>query len=237
MTRNPTRTGLGVLAVAALATAAIAPAFASSPSASTAASKTLKGTFAIKAGKSKGSKASGSYFRMIQPKGSLKSGPFFPNPDSKVSNKSYTAIAPGKDGGIKLNKFQPDPSPAFDSKRNARAKKITKPTSFTGVKFSLTTAAKDPQTKASVPAPQIKLSGKKLSGQLKAWSASWNGQHFNQGSPKPNGSKPGLTKPVTGSYNAKTHKFVLEWASTVVGGPFDGFTGFWHVEGTYRPSK
>ena len=36
---------------------------------------------------------------------------------------------------------------------------------------------------------------------------------------------PGLTSPITGTYNAKTRAFVLTWTSQVVGGPFNGFTG------------
>jgi hypothetical protein len=40
-------------------------------------------------------------------------------------------------------------------------------------------------------------------------------------------------EPVTGTYNAKTHGFVLSWTSQVVGGPFNGFTGDWHLTGTF----
>ena len=63
--------------------------------------------------------------------------------------------------------------------------------------------------------------------------AEWNRQYFNQGSPKPDGSKPGITSPVTGTFDAKTRAFTLEWTSSIVGGPFNGFTGQWHLEGTY----
>ena len=51
--------------------------------------------------------------------------------------------------------------------------------------------------------------------------------------PKPGGAKPGLTAAVTGTYNAKTHAFLLSWTSQVVGGPFNGFTGEWHLTGTF----
>ena len=79
--------------------------------------------------------------------------------------------------------------------------------------------------------------GLALSGDLKALDASWNNQNLNQGSPKPDGSKPGLTKAVSGTYDSKTRKFVLEWASQIVGGPFNDFTAFWHFEGTFEPAK
>jgi len=42
---------------------------------------------------------------------------------------------------------------------------------------------------------------------------------------------------VSGTYDSKTKKFVLEWASQIVGGPFNDFTGVWHFEGTFEPTK
>jgi hypothetical protein len=73
-----------------------------------------------------------------------------------------------------------------------------------------------------------------LSGDLRAWEATWNKQDFNQGSPKPDGSTPKLTTPAHGTYDATTGAFVLEWTSTIVGGPFNEFTGSWHLTGTFR---
>ena len=29
---------------------------------------------------------------------------------------------------------------------------------------------------------------------------------------------------------------MLEWSSTIVGGPFNNFTGTWHFEGTFEPA-
>ena len=107
------------------------------------------------------------------------------------------------------------------------------PQSFTAIDFSIATNKVDPQTGDRVPAPSLSVDGWKLSGQIEAWSASWNKLYFNQGSPKPGGAEPGLTAPVTGTYNAKTHAFVLSWTSQVVGGPFNGFTGDWHLTGTF----
>jgi hypothetical protein len=50
-------------------------------------------------------------------------------------------------------------------------------------------------------------------------------------------SRAGLTEPVTGTYNSKTHAFVLTWASAVIGGPFNSFTGYWHLQGRFIPSR
>jgi hypothetical protein len=42
-----------------------------------------------------------------------------------------------------------------------------------------------------------------------------------------------LTSSPSGSYNPVTGEYKLEWTSTIEGGPFDGFTGLWHLEGTF----
>jgi len=108
---------------------------------------------------------------------------------------------------------------------------------FTAIDFSIATDKVDPQTSLAVPPPAISVKNGKLSGQVEAWSASWNKLYFNQGSPKPDGSRPGLTRSLSGTYNSKTRAFVITWASQVVGGPFNGFTGSWHLAGTFSPAK
>ena len=76
-----------------------------------------------------------------------------------------------------------------------------------------------------------------LSGQLTAWNAQWNGQSFNQGTPKPDGTLPTPTTKLSGTYNATTRAFTLTWKSRIVGGPFNGFTGSWHLAGTFVPAQ
>ena len=185
----------------------------------------LVGTFKLTAGHCDASGATGTYFRMIDPGGTIAHGKFFGNPDSKCTDKSFTVERPGSDGGLVTGTYQPGPAKPFDAKGNARATRIVAPGSFTAIQFGISTAATDPQTKKKVPAPQIT-----------AWSAAWNNLYFNQGSPKPDGSRPGLTTPVSGTYDSATHAFVLTWASQVVGGPFNGFTGYWHLQGTFAPA-
>ena len=46
---------------------------------------------------------------------------------------------------------------------------------------------------------------------------------------------PGLTSPVTGTYNADTKAYTLEWTSQIVGGAFNNFSAAWHFEGTFEP--
>lgn len=55
---------------------------------------------------------------------------------------------------------------------------------------------------------------------LSSWTAYWNGTNFNQGSAA-----------ATGTYNAGTGTFNIAWSSTVVGGPFNGQTGNWSLQG------
>jgi hypothetical protein len=192
-----------------------------------ASSKALNGTFKLKAGRYSGGKASGTYFRMLYPGGKK----FFPNPDSKAADKTYILGTPGKDGGLVTGAFQTHPDPAFDGKGNARANRILKPGSFTGIRFTAVTLKKDPQSGASVPAPSASVSGSKLSVRLPGYTVEWNKQSFNQGAPKPDGSGAA----ARGTYSADSKRFVFQWTSKIVGGPFDGFSGFWHFEGTFSP--
>ena len=197
----------------------------------------LVGTFKLSPGACTGETVTGSYFRMIFPGGSVASGKFFDNPDSVCDDKTYTLAVPGAQGGLVTTRYQSNPTPAFNAQGGALADGIVEPQSFTAIDFSIATNKVDPQTDRSVPPPSISVTGGKLSGQLEAWSASWNKLYFNQGSPKPDGTRPGLTSPVSGTYNAKTRAFVLNWTSQVVGGPFNGFTGDWHLTGTFVPKR
>lgn len=231
------RTALLALALGASVFAIAAPSAAGAAATSAPKSKTLVGTFTLTAGENSSGGVSGSYFRMILPGGTIDRGPFFPNPDSTATDKTYTLAQPGTDGGLTTGAYQPQPNPPFNAQGSSLADKIIQPSPFTAIDFGVSTNPTDPQTNASVPKPKISVKSGKLSGDLKAVAASWNNQYFNQGSPKPDGSKPGLTKPVSGTYDSKTKKFVLEWASQIGGGPFNDFTGVWHFEGTFEPAK
>lgn len=196
----------------------------------------LVGTFRLVAGKCGAGAPTGTYFRMIQPGGTVAHGKFFSNPDSTCDDKSFTVERPGTDGGLVTGEFQPSSRKAFDARGNALADRIVTPGSFTAIKFAISTDSTDPQTGKKVSVPRIVAQGGRLSGQISAWSAAWNNLYFNQGSPKPDGSRPGLTTPVSGNYDAGTGAFVLTWTSQIVGGPFNGFSGYWHLQGTFQPA-
>jgi len=179
---------------------------------------------------------SGSYFRMLDPGGTLNGSDanYVTNASSSASDQTYTLLSPGAQGGLVTGSYQPAPTPAFDGSGNSLADKIISPTGFFGVNFSAETETPDTQTALAVPAPSISTDGSgNLSGNLEAFGASWNNQVFNQGSPKPDGSSPGLTAGPTGTYNSSTGAFTFTWTSEIVGGPFNGFTGQWVFAGTF----
>lgn len=223
---------LGGGAVLAAASPAAAPTLANDVSSSSVA---LVGTLELQPG-SCASGETGSYFRMILP-GKTANGPdssYISNGNSTCGDQTYTLLSPGTDGGFAIGGYQPGPSPAFDSSGNSLAGQIIEPVAFFGIKFSVETSAVDAQTGQSVPVPSINVDGAgDLSGNLEAFSAAWNKQYFNQGSPKPGGASPGLTAGPTGTYNASTGAFTLDWTSQIVGGPFNSFTGQWHLTGTF----
>jgi hypothetical protein len=195
----------------------------------------LVGTFHLTPG-AYSSGPSGTYFRMLDPGGTLNGtdANYVTNASSSAADQTYTLLSPGTQGGLVTGSYQPAPSPAFDGTGNALANEIISPTGFFGVNFSAETESPDTQTALTVPTPSISTdSSGNLSGNLEAFGASWNTQYFNQGSPKPGGTSPGLTAGPTGTYNSSTGAFTFTWTSEIVGGPFNGFTGQWVFAGTF----
>jgi hypothetical protein len=151
----------------------------------------------------------GSYIRMGEP-----DGKFFGNPYSKDSNNTYTLISSGVGGGIRSGVAQKAPSPAFSAKGNSLANSIVTPTNFTGILFGVVTTAP----------PTFYVSGDTLTGYIRSLYAQWNKQTFFQGNT------------AHGTYNSRTHHYTLAWHTEVHGGPFDGYTGYWYLQGTFSPS-
>jgi len=194
---------------------------------------TLVGVFQIDAAEC--AEVSGSYFRMVAAGGTAEAGPFLPNGDSTCVDQSYTALAAGTDGGLRTDDYQPQPDPPFDDAGNGLADAIAEPVTFFALEFEVSTNETDPQSGDAVPTPKIVASKKgTLSGQVTAVSVAYGGQEFNQGAPKPDGSVTGGTSRLTGTYDKKSGAYTLEWTSQIAGGSFDGFTGVWHLEGTFE---
>ncbi|HEY5142218.1 MAG TPA: hypothetical protein VII98_01835 [Solirubrobacteraceae bacterium] len=222
MTLSSRRAALGMLATAAFAAAIPAGASAHARSAATTAS--LSGTLKIRAGTFAAGKPAGSYFRMALPGGAN----YFANPGSSATDKSYTLLKPGTAGGLVLGKYQS--AAPFDASGNSQAGAIIRPTPFAGILFGVATLRREPAGAPASAAPSATLKGSKLSVQISALTAAWNKLFFNQGTPKPGSRKP----LATGTFKQKTNAYTLDWRSTIAGGPFNGFTGVWHLEGTFK---
>jgi hypothetical protein len=202
----------------------------------TAGAGDLNGLFKIAQGVCAAERATGSSFRMVQPGGTLASGPFVPNGDSPCADKTWTPLGAGRDGGLRTGAFQSQTAPPFDGQGNATSDGITQPQRWFAVAFGLATNAHDPQTNKTTPVPRIRLAGSVLTGDLSSLAATWNGQHFNQGAPKPGGENPGATSGPRGTFDPSTKAYTLDWTSQIAGGPFDKFTGIWHLEGVFQPA-
>jgi len=182
----------------------------------------LVGLFSVNTGTCADGAVVGSYFQMVQPGGTPEAGPFIANADSKCTDTNYTLLAVGTDGGLITGSSQAAPDPAFDGTGNGLAAAIVAPVTFFGSAFA---AATDP-TEA---APTITATAGTLSGDLSAFTAYWGTGIFNQGAPKPDGTGAA----PTGTIDPETGVFMIEWTSLIAGGSFDGFTGVWHLEGTF----
>ncbi len=225
----------------------------------------LVGLFRLTPGAVEGDQLTGTYFRMLQPDADIDNGPYMINANSPVEGGQATLLAPGTSGGLRTGGYQSEPSPGFDADGNSLANAITMPTKWFNVDFSISTNPVDPQTKTEVAPPTVVNDDGQLTADLSSWAASWNGQEFNQGAPKPvssTGAKavgqeeaervydwvaerflesaPEATVTgdgATGTYDPETGAFVLEWTSYIEGGAFNSFTGLWHLEGVFEPAE
>jgi hypothetical protein len=224
----------------------------------------LIGLLRLTPGSVKGEKVTGTWFRMVQVGGTVKNGPYMRNADSPADHGEVTLLRPGASGGLRLGGYQSQPKPAFAPNGDSRAGAITVPARFFGVRFSISTNPVDPQTKTPVAPPTAYVRDGRLTADLSSWGVTWNNQVFNQGAPKPVSSTaakapgqekaekvwdwvagkylesaPAATitgKSATGTYDAKTGRFTLDWTSLIEGGPFNRFTGRWHLEGVFEKS-
>ncbi len=260
MTHRTRRSAVLVSVALALAFSATACGSSSGSGTKSTQGTELVGLVTLTPGSAHGSQLSGTWFRMEQ---IGKPVTYMINANSAADGGRATLLAPGTSGGLRLGGYQSQPTPAFAPNGNSLAGAITKPTKFFGVDFSISTNPIDPQTKTAVAPPTAYVKDGKLTVDLSSWGVTWNNQVFNQGAPKPvtsTGAKaigqekaekvwdwvagkylekaPAATitgQDATGTYDPKTGRFVLEWTSLIVGGPFNQFTGLWHLEGVFKP--
>src|SRR6202034_3226138 len=107
--RLTTRVAIGLLALGTVIALPMGSAGAAGSKA-----KALVGTFRLTAGSCSGTTATGTYFRMIYPGGTVTGGKFFDNPDSTcTADFSYTPVTPGTAGGLVPREVPPWPPPAL----------------------------------------------------------------------------------------------------------------------------
>lgn len=259
--RTTIRRTTGLLVCAVLAVGGLGACGSDSGQGSGARGTELVGLLKLAPGKVVGGQVTGTWFRMVQVGGSVKDGPYMKNADSRADGGEATLLSPGTSGGLRLEGYQSQPSPAFAPNGDSRANAIVKPAKFFAVDFSIATNPVDPQTKRKVAPPTVYLKNGRLTADLSSWGVTWNNQVFNQGAPKPvsnaaakapgqekaekvwdwvagkyleSAPAPTLTgKSATGTYDATSGRFTLEWTSLIEGGPFNRFIGRWHLEGTF----
>ena len=121
-------------------------------------------------------------------------------PTRPCVDKSYTAVTPGTDGGLITGKYQPEPNPPFDATGNGVAAAILTPTKFFGVNFAVSTNKTDPVSSDADEGPDHHGHEGQARRRPRRLHVAYGKQQFNQGSPKPDGSKPGATAGPTGTY-------------------------------------
>jgi len=164
------------------------------------------------------------------------------NPMGGVSLRSGPAggIILGTHQNFVLNPDEPHPAnwngtgglagTGFDRTPTAKSTAL-RPFSFFGISTYIGLNPVSYQSGESHPAPAVWVDADgNLTAELSSWEVMWNGSAFEQG-PRPVNTGPFVL--ATGTYDAATGHYMLEWKSQIKGGPFNGVPGFWHLEGTY----
>jgi hypothetical protein len=199
--------------------------------------RALVGTFEIQGGRCASSHGAptGSFLVIVDSAGSKTVG----NPAGGCANKYYTPLSPGTERGIETGRFQENPTPTFDAHGNSLADAVIKPVSFLGEAIGMATSPDDVQDAASGPAafspPAATVVGTKLTINLRSLNITYGGA---PGSNCVNDAGYGCwnlgSKSATGSYDPKTHQFVVQW---FVGETFTqlGDSMIVRLEGTFVP--
>jgi hypothetical protein len=203
------------------------------------ASTTLVGTFRVQAGRcvEPGAPPVGSYFVV----GNAAMGKPVPTPQTACADKMFVPLTPGVDGGLETGRFQPDPVPTFSADGSSLANLIVTPVTFQGQKVGMATAGTDEQNaplQAPVfPVPTATVDGSHLYVELQSLHFTYGGTaggtcatSYGQGCWDLG------SKSATGTYDAKTHQYTLDW---FVGEAFSeaGDSIAVHLAGTFVPGQ
>ena len=155
------------------------------------------------------------------------------NPNNSASQEG------GPAGGITLGTHQPfvlspdvphPPSGTGYAGTPASLTTAMQTFQFFGVNTYIGLNAVSYQSGNAKPAPSATVDAAgNLSVELSSWEVIWNGSVFEQG---PRVSAATGFAPATGTYDYETGNYSIGWVSKIVGGPFSGVPGHWHLEGT-----
>jgi hypothetical protein len=161
------------------------------------------------------------------------------NPKSGCANHDYTLLKPGTDGGLAVGRFQPQPSPAFDAKRDSTAVRIFAPVDFGPFAVGFATTPRDEQDAPggapAYPVPAATVSGTTLNVDLRSLVVTYAGPPSSTCK-----SSFGLgcwelgSKSASGNYDATTRHFVIDWFAGQSFTP-KGDSVEVHLEGSFVP--
>ncbi|MBV9412363.1 MAG: hypothetical protein JO148_12255 [Acidimicrobiia bacterium] len=200
----------------------------------------LVGTFRLDAGQCRGpgQVPAGSWLAVLN----AAANQSVANPDGGCNNPAYTPLSAGHDGGLRAGSFQPSPDPTFGPTRDSLAGAIVTPVRFQGLALGMATDGHDeqhdPTGPAVFPAPTATVSGGHLHIDLRSLEISYGGPPGGTcATAAVSGGCWDLgSRSVTGSYDARTHRFVAQW---FVGEAFTpaGDSMTVHLEGTFVPGR
>jgi hypothetical protein len=218
--------GLSVAAVGLSVTAAGAGA---STTGTSSALETLSGSLQLAPTSCANGSPSGSFLEVTD---GVKD---YTNPDSTCDGGAVTLLPPGTTG-IPLGRFAADPDPTFAPNGDSLSNLVIQPTSYNGHKFGIGTSPYDvqdaPTGPLAYPPPQALVQGSTLTLDLRSLDVTFEGPPGSTcASAEGLGCWEEGTKAATGTFNALSHQFTLNWLSS------QGFTGqavgvVFHLEGT-----
>lgn len=183
-------------------------------------------------------------------------GSYFAMGGNNPNGASTVMLQPGSDSGVILGTYQnfvlnPDVPHPYNWDGNGAAagtgfspaptvaSNLLMPFSFFGVATYVGTNPVSYQSGLSHPVASATVDNGDcvgtvctLSLELSAWEVMWNGSAFEQG-PRPVSSGPFV--PAVGTFDLSDNSYSVTWSSQINGGPFNGVTGYWHLEGTLAP--
>lgn len=155
--------------------------------------------------------------------GTFAMGVFTPTPNP-ITGSSHNIVgaynAPGWNTSVAQSSSQPSAIASFDF--NNGGTWVNTYTAAAATQAGV--AGGGPVPTGTVGSGATIANGDAINVDLSSFFANWNGNDFNQG----NAAATGTVSNVAGN----NFDFVLDWTSLIVGPPFGGQTGTWHLTGT-----